>query len=170
MSTPNLVIPPDQPWSGAPPKRKGWMARNAVWLIIVAVLLVVGVGVTCVGGIIWSAMGALRDHPATVSAMKQAQEDPRVIAILGTPIDVSRLMQAQFSASGGVTTMTVSCPISGPKGSGTLSFAATQTAGGPWTFSQLSVTIRNGGSVIDLLKPALPAPEESVPPVVPGTP
>lgn len=169
MATPNLVIPPDQPWTGVEQK-KSWLARNAVWLIIVTVLLVVGVGVTCIGGVIWSAMGAIRDHPASVSARQRAGADPRVVAILGTPVEAGYLVQAQFNASGGTTVMTLTCPISGPKAEGTLAFAATQNADSTWTFTRLTVTISNGGLVIDLLAPAVPATEEVAPVAVPGTP
>lgn len=167
MAKENLVVPPDQPWTGAQPK-KSWLARNAVWLIIVTILLLVCAGFTCIGGVIWSAMGAIRDHPASVSARERAQADPRVVAILGTPIEAGYLVQAQYNSSGGTTVMTLTCPISGPKAEGELAFAATQNPDSTWTYTRLTVTISNGGSVIDLLAPAVPVPEEVAP--VPGTP
>ncbi|GJQ29877.1 MAG: hypothetical protein HBSAPP03_17610 [Phycisphaerae bacterium] len=163
MSTPTMVPPPDVPWTGEP-ERKGWLSRNAVWVVIASVVLVVGVGITCAGGFVWAAMRVFRDHPATQEALTKVEADPRVAAIVGTPLTPGWMVQGNIGTTGGVTTLNVRLPVTGPKGSGVIRFSVTDMPGSPRVFTSLQFVVDNGGAVIDVMKPTAPVPEEVTPP------
>lgn len=134
-----------------------------VALIIAGVVLVVVVVASCAGGAVYVAMRAFRDHGAAKQALADAQADPRVAAILGAPLEQGWLVQANLSSVNGVETITMSFPVHGPKGDGRVDLTASGTPQGGWAFSRKTLTIGHGGSVIDLLTPAIPSPEQSPP-------
>ena len=55
-----------------------------------------------------------------------------------------------MNAGAGGGSASLQYPVSGPKGSGTVTVEATES-GGQWSFNQLTETIENTGQVIDLL-------------------
>lgn len=163
------TAPPGLSPPSAPPPPRSWASRNLVWIIVGSVLVTVVLCGGCLGVGIWQLMGVFRNHPAAKTAVAQAQADPRVTAITGTPLEAGRFLSAQFSATAGKTTVSMDIPVSGPAGSGWLRINAVQTGpAGAWSFNRL-VFEPKGGQPIDINMPpplppeVAPSPAESPP-------
>src|SRR5215207_3583660 len=94
----SLGVPPPSPHSaslGQPPfppppsspRQRGWFARNWKWFLP---LIVIGPIVLCCGGvsaIFGGVFGMMKSSEPYKHAVRQAQADPRVTAVLGTPVE-----------------------------------------------------------------------------------
>jgi hypothetical protein len=81
--------------------------------------------------------------------MKAAQIDPRVVDALGTPIQSGWFVTGSIEEQGISGDATLTIPISGPRGSGTL-YAAAREGNGSWRFYTLAVKIDGQNQVIPL--------------------
>src|SRR5688572_23870433 len=117
---------PDVVPSGQPPR--SWWSRNWKWVVpvgVIAPLLLCG---TCAVVVIFGAFNALRSHEVTQHAVARAKTDPEVVALLGQPIDLGRLVSGVISRSGSTEEADLAIPISGPNGSATIEAQATKSA------------------------------------------
>jgi hypothetical protein len=105
--------------------------------------------------------GAMKKSDVYQEALRRAQNDPAVVAALGTPIEAGMLVSGSVNvdATGGHATLDF--PISGPKGKGTVHAVATKSVAG-WEYSALTVKPDNG-PLIDLtpVKPPTTSSEPS---------
>ncbi len=131
-----------------------------------SVPLAVGLGCSCMlfllfllvlatGGDFALVFGVLRSSDAYQFALSAAQHDPSVVAALGAPVDPGWFTMGEVSATPASGHATLSIPISGPRGAGTID-ARADKAGGKWTFSTLSVHIDGRASLLNLLPPTPP--------------
>jgi hypothetical protein len=109
-------------------------------LFLVAIFGVVGV--------------AMRSSEPYQVALSAASHDPTVLAELGAPVEAGWITSGQIKVAGSTGHADLSIPISGPRGSGTISVLADKAAG-KWTFSTVSVTVEGRAAAIDL-RPTLP--------------
>jgi len=79
-----------------------------------------------------------------------ARSDPRVIEVLGEPIEEGLLLMGEISESDSAGSADLSIPMSGPEGSGRIHVVATKT-GGEWEYEKMTFRSSGGGS-IDLLR------------------
>src|SRR5690242_14104430 len=138
MSQPPLDEPrPGQPvdWtpSGEPVRpaqpRRGWFGRNWFWAVPVGCLVPF---VCCCGGPLllgYFAMLSIKSSEPYKEAVARAQESKAVEDALGTPIQVSFVVQGTINVTndGGDADLTI--PLFGPKGAGVLHVVGTKAAG-----------------------------------------
>ena len=106
-----------------------------------------------VGGIaifLVSIFGLLRSSDAYRLAERRATTDPRVIALLGSPVKSGFLVSGNINLRGSTGDADLRFPISGPKGKANVHAVATR-ANGAWTFQTLVVHPARGPD-IDLLR------------------
>lgn len=130
MSTPagGPYVPPYYPGGPAGASGKGMGAGKVLAIVIGGVLLFF----LAVGGFILSVMSGLRNSDATRSAVHVAEGNPQVVAVTGTPLKAERLVSGHVNldGSGGEATLTI--PVSGPRGKGSL-YSVEIRQGGVWT-------------------------------------
>lgn len=137
----------------ARPKPAG--APNKPLLIGLGCLGVLVMGCLLVAGVFVTISVALCSSDAYQLAVAAAQREPSVTAELGAPVRAGWLTTGQVSVAGSVGEASLEIPLSGPRGSGTLSARAHKSAG-KWTFSHLNVRIPGRSAPLDLL--AAPTP------------
>jgi len=94
-------------------------------------------------------MGALKSSDVYTEALKRAQQNDEVKALLGEPIEAGFWVAGSIQVSNGSGNADITIPLSGPKGSATLHAVATKTAG-VWQYSTLEVAPKDAGARIDL--------------------
>src|SRR5688500_8754741 len=70
-----------------PPPRGSWWSRNWKWVVPVGCLLPIVLFGSCVAGIAWFAVTAIRSSEPYSEALERARNHPEVIQRLGTPIE-----------------------------------------------------------------------------------
>jgi len=143
--TVDYTQPPQQP--GTP--QRGWWSRNWKWVVPVGCVGIIAALAAFIGIIMAIVFGAIRSTDAYKGALRAAQNDPRVIAALGTPMKPGLFAGGNVNINGGTGHAEIDIPITGPKGKGTIYAEATKSAG-DWTYSVLKVKV-DGGPTIDLL-------------------
>jgi hypothetical protein len=92
--------------------------------------------------------GLLKSSEPYKEGLARAQRDPAVVAALGVPVEAGIFPSGSINVSGDAGEASLSIPISGPDGSGTIDVNATKS-GGTWSYSRLQVRL-DGGQVVDL--------------------
>ena len=131
-------------------EERSWIARNWPYLILGGCF---GTGFLCVACIvILAAIGIYSINSSTIYAegLSRAQNDPRVQAELGTPIEAGLLPSGSIDTNNSYTTADLEIPISGPNGSGTV-FVEAESVGDNWDFFVLTVQT-DSELIIDLLE------------------
>ena len=132
-----------------PTQPKGWLARN--WKLLLGVLAALMVfAIAAVFGILTLVMSAIKGSDVAKEAMARARSNPAVVQYLGTPIEVGWLVSGAINLSGSSGDATLSLPISGPKGKGTL-YVMAQKSAGTWTYRLMQAAIEGSGQRIDLI-------------------
>ncbi len=142
---------PSVPPENALPPRPGWWKRN--WKIgCLGILVAVPLLFFSIIAIVF---GALKSSDAYKTALATAQADPRVVSALGSPMEAGWLISGSTHVAGTAGDASLTVPISGPNGKGTLYFVASKFAG-KWTFSKMMVRVEKTGEEIDLSPGAEP--------------
>jgi len=140
MPPPRTAPPPPPP----PAKKSGCWKWGALGCLAVIVIGAIGIGVLVV-----FVFGAIKSTDVYKEALSRAQNDPRVIAALGSPIKSGFFLSGNVNVNNNNGTANFSFPISGPKGKGSVHAVATRDSSG-WHYSELTAT-PDGGSTINLM-------------------
>ena len=108
-------------------------------------LLVFG-GLLC-GGMYAADTALFKNADVTQQALAAARDDPRVVAVLGTPIEMGWIVWGSIETQGISGNATLQIPIAGPKQSGML-YADARKQNGRWVYYTLAVDA--GGELIAL--------------------
>jgi hypothetical protein len=135
------------PPAAQPAKKSGCMK----WALIGCGSLLVLGAIFCVI-IVVVVFGAMKKSDVYQEALKRAQNDPAVIAALGTPIEAGLMVTGSVNVDSSGGHATLDFPISGPKGKATVHAVGTKSGGEKWDYTELTVTPANG-SKINLLPP-----------------
>lgn len=138
--------PPPVPGVVPPPKRGGCLK----WALIGCLAAIV-IGLLGIAAIVVIVFGAIKSTDAYKGARDRAQRDPRVMAVLGTPMETGIWVIGNVNVDANGGNADFEFPISGPRGEARVRAVATRDLSG-WRYSLLTVTPRNGAP-IDLLKP-----------------
>ena len=92
----------------------------------------------------------MKSSDAYEQAVEMAAANTAVIEALGTPIKEGFFVTGNIHTSNNSGNADLSIPISGPEGKARIHLVATK-AGGEWTYSVLTVTIKSTGAIINLL-------------------
>ena len=131
--------------------------RTSPWVWVgVGCTAAVVIGVAFVAFIVFVVVGAMRSSTPYKDAMQRAENDPRVIEALGSPIKPGLLISGSINTQNRNGDADISIPISGPKGKGTIQVVGTKDSG-RWSYTKMTVTPEKG-EPIDLLAPLRTAP------------
>jgi hypothetical protein len=132
--------PPTAPPPSAP-KKSGCWKWGAIGCLAVIVIGAIGAG-----ALVLVLFGAIKSSDVYKGALSRAQNDPRVIAALGSPITPGFFISGNVNvtASGGNADITF--PIKGPNGKGNVHAVATRDSSG-WHYSELTATPQNGSPI-----------------------
>ncbi|MDC0709912.1 cytochrome c oxidase assembly factor 1 family protein [Stigmatella sp. ncwal1] len=151
--------------------RQGWWSRNWKWVVPVGCLTPV-LMCGCFGALVfYFVTSTIKSTDAYQQAVTLVSANPEVQEALGTPIDFG-WPRGSVNATNGEGRASVSVPVEGPKGSGTLRLEAV-SEGENWTFDLLQVEVP-GRPAIDLMdqvggrpEPELePLPDDEPPPTM----
>jgi hypothetical protein len=138
---PQPAAPPAPP---PPAQKSGCWKWGALGCLAVIVIGAIGIGVLVV-----FIFGAIKSSEIYKGALNRAQNDPRVIAALGSPITSGFFVSGNVNVNNSTGNADVRFPIHGPKGKGSVHAVATRDSGG-WHYSELTAK-PDGGSTIDLM-------------------
>ena len=107
-------------------------------LVLIGGLLAV-LGGGCVAGGAWLLLDSLQSCGAYTQAVPKAQADPRVIQVLGTPVEPDWYVMGFVNLvnNGGHAELTI--PLKGGSGRTGKLIVTADKAGGAWTLSQLDL-------------------------------
>jgi len=136
--------PPGQPVP--PPAQKTGCGKIAC----IGCAVLTALGVVAFIAIALTVIGAIKSTDAYKEARDRATRDPRVIELLGSPVEASFFAGGTVNVNDEGGHANIVFPIRGPKGRATVHGEATRGPSG-WTFTQLEV--RQGSrATIDLLR------------------
>lgn len=149
MNPPTPPPIPSEPYLPVPQKSssKKWVLFGCGGCLGLVGLLVIGGA-----AIAYFAFGTLKKSDLYQTALKRAENAPEVQAALGTPLDTGWMLQGSMKVENNNGTADLTIPLKGPKGEGSLRVKGSQTAGGPWVYSELQAILPDG-KVVDLREP-----------------
>lgn len=131
--------------------KPGWWARNWKWFVPTGCLAMLLAVVAFGGLMVWSVGKMMKSSDAYAMAIAQAKANPEVIQALGEPIEEGFFVSGSINTAGSSGTASLTCPIHGPKGKGTVYVEAVRFAG-TWRFRELKVGLPQRGELLDLLE------------------
>ena len=161
MGTSMGAVPP----SAGPPK--SWFKRNWKWFIPACCLFIFLLIVGGIGGILAIVEGSIKQSGAYTQALAQAQANPQVTGLIGQPVTPGFFVSGNINVNGDSGDATISIPVSGPKGKGTV-YAEAKKIAGQWQFSNLVFGIDGQTDRIDLLQSQTTAQTAADPPTQPA--
>lgn len=132
------TVPPPGPGAPPPAQKSGCWKWGALGCLAVIIL-----GAIVIGAVVMIAFGAMKSSDVYKQALARAQNNPRVIAALGSPVTAGFFVTGSVNVSGGTGNAEISFPIRGPKGKGNVHGVATRDSSG-WHFTELMVVTGNG--------------------------
>ena len=109
------------------------------------------IGAACVAAFVFFVFQLIKSNDAYRLARDKATTDPRVIAVLGAPIEPSFWVTGHVNTKNGAANAQIVFGIKGPRGHGTVTVDASRGAGESWTYHRLDVHPDRGPD-IDLLR------------------
>lgn len=137
------------------PRTGGW-ARHWKWVVPAGCLGAVLAMVALVGLLVWSAGRMMKSSDAYRMAISRAKASPAVVQALGEPVEEGFLVSGSIHTAGSSGSASLTCPLRGPKGKGTVYVEAERFAG-EWRFRELKVGLPGRESLLDLLEPGTEA-------------
>ena len=118
-----------------------WVAGGCGCLLVLGVLAAVA--------IVFGVFGVIKSSNVYEEALARARSHPAATAALGEPIETGWYLTGSVETSGPGGEASLSVPLEGPRGEGTLYVEATKRAGA-WSYELLELAVE-GGERIDLL-------------------
>lgn len=129
------------------PKRR-LPVRGGIFGCLITLLAVAAI-VACMGVIVFGITSAFRSSDVYQEALQTAQNDPDVIAALGSPVRAGWFVAGSLETSGLSGEADLRIPVRGPDGSGTL-YVQARRESGVWHYYTLAVVVDGSGQTIDL--------------------
>jgi hypothetical protein len=100
-------------------------------------------GITVIAVVLVLVVTTLMKHTMAFElAQSQISKDPRVVQLLGSPLDMG-MVRGSIATSAGAGTANISFPVEGPKGAGQAYVSASSRAD-RWTLTYLEVAFESG--------------------------
>lgn len=137
-----------------------WWQRNWKWFVPVGCLSIFALVTAFIGLIVTFLFWVMKSSDVYKLALDKVVSNPEVVEALGSPIQEGFFVTGSIKVSGTSGNADLSIPISGPKGEGTIYLEASKSEG-VWTFSKLSVVVKDSNRRINLLDKGAttPAPQ-----------
>lgn len=138
---------PGQPAPPLPPRRNRNtpLALIGCGAVLVFFLAVLGF----IGGIGFLVMTSIKSSDIYVTALDRARTHPPLQERLGEPIVAGWYVMGNISVNGNEETASLSAPVTGPFGGGTL-YIEGQKRAGRLTYSELAVVLDDSGERIEI--------------------
>jgi hypothetical protein len=130
--------------------KQGWFARNWKWVVPVGCVGMLAMFAAFLASIFLVVFGAMRSSDAYQIAISRARESPEVVEALGEPVEAGWFISGNINVSGPSGDASLSIPVCGPRGAGTIYLVAEKIAG-EWVFERLEVELEGSGERLDLL-------------------
>ena len=136
-------------------QQKSWFSRNWLWFVPVSgCLLLILLLVFGVGAAIFGVTKIISNSTPYEYALEKARENPRVIEVLGNPIDTDGIMQGNISIKNKTGKADIKIPIEGPNGKASIVVKA-EKFNDEWEYEELYVEIKGTQEQINLLVQSL---------------
>ncbi|MCB9443789.1 MAG: hypothetical protein H6669_06090 [Ardenticatenaceae bacterium] len=122
------------------------MTCGVLTAVALCILLIVGGA----AGIFATVFSSIKSSDVYQTALSEATTNSELVNTLGEPIKAGFFPSGSISIENSTGQASLSIPISGPKGKGTLYVEATKSAG-TWTFTVLEVAVDGQPERINLL-------------------
>lgn len=122
------------------------MTCGVLTAVALCILLIVGGA----AGIFAAVFSSIKSSDVYQTALTEATTNSELVNTLGDPIKAGFFPSGSISIENSTGEASLSIPISGPKGKGTLYVEATKSAG-TWTYSVMEVAVEGQLERIDLL-------------------
>jgi hypothetical protein len=117
-------------------QRPTWFQRNWKWFVPIGCLSLLILFVLFVAGLCFAIFGLMKQSTPYQAALTRAQDNPELIASLGTPIKPGFLVEGSVQVQGHDGEAKLSFDVSGPKGAATVYVEAKETRG-EWHYDVL---------------------------------
>lgn len=139
---PATPVPPAQP-----AKDSGCLKCGVIGCIVVFIL-----GIGFVGVLSLVVFGAIKSSDPYKESLRRTQNDPRVIAVLGEPVEAGWIVTGHINWENGKGVCNIKYSVHGPNGRAQVHAVAEKEPGRPWQFTEITAT-PNRGAPIDVLNP-----------------
>jgi len=134
-------VPPPAPGAPPPAQKSGCWKWGALGCLGVIVL-----GAISIAALVVIIFGAIKSSDVYKQALARAQNDPRVISALGSPVTAGFFVSGNVKVTAAGGNADITFPIRGPKGKGTVHATATRDTSG-WHYTELTAVPENGSSI-----------------------
>lgn len=132
--------------------RKSWFKRNWKWAVPVGgCFLIIIALVMFAGSLILGISSMVSESQAYEDAMASAQQNERLIELIGEPIETSGISSGNIQYSNGAGNADLSIPIKGPIGEATIRVIGSGKNDN-WRYEIMEVTVSGNDETIDLLE------------------
>lgn len=138
--------PPPVPAATPPPQKSGCLK----WAFIGCGVLLVLIAAFCAVLVIF-VFGAIKRSDVYKGALRRVQDDPRVVAALGSPVEAGWIVSGNVRVDTNGGNAEINFPVSGPKQKAKVHAVAT-VENGQWKYETLTVQPESG-PLIDLNSP-----------------
>lgn len=136
-------------------QQKSWFSRNWIWVVPVSgCLMIILLLVFGIGAAIFGVTKIISNSTPYEYAVEQAKEHPKVVEILGEPIDTNGIMQGNISIKNSNGEADIRIPIKGPNGEANIIVKA-EKYDDHWNYEELYVLISETNEKINLLNQSL---------------
>ncbi len=146
MTTTPYAPPPPVPAATPPPQKSGCLK----WAVIGCGIVIVLLAAFCAVLVIF-VFGAIKRSDVYKGALRRVQDDPRVVAALGSPVEAGWIVTGNVHVDTNGGNAEINFPVSGPKQKAKVHAVAT-VENGQWKYTILTVQPQSG-PLIDLNSP-----------------
>ena len=136
---------PPVPAATPPPPQPQKSSGCLKWFLVGCGVLIALIAAVC-AVLVFGFFGAIKRSDVYKGAFRRAQNDPRVIAALGSPIEAGFLVTGHFNVNSDGGNAEFNFPISGPKEKAKVHAVAT-LENAQWKYETLTVTPENGARI-----------------------
>ncbi len=135
--------------------QKSWFGRNWIWVVpLGGCLTIIVLFVFGIGAAIFGVSKMFTGSTPYKYAIEQATTNPRVIELLGNPVETAGMMQGKISTTNNSGEVNITIPLKGSKGKGSVTVIGTKEDG-EWSYEKLYVLIKDTQEKINLLEKTL---------------
>lgn len=130
---------------------KTWWQRNRKWFVPTGCLSLIALAVIFIVAIFFTVTTMMKKSTPYIESYEAATTNSYVIDRLGEPIEQNGMLQGNISITNNTGEATISIPLEGPKGTGTI-YVSANKYNETWTYSKMSIYIDSTQETINLLE------------------